>query len=216
MLDIIVPTRYLSPVWKESIESVKFVPLKYKLHLIDKGSNWAEAINLGLKESSNDILIMDDDVILKEETFKNFDKTVGDILGFKLYFPDERIQHAGSEIRENGVCHLDQEFEEPLTVPHVTASLMFINKHVLKKIPFMTEMPGYQFEDVDFNFRALKEGFKIVCLPNSAIHYQGATKQQDSEFEKKASINSQIIHDKFYSNPEFRQMLYERGFLQQI
>ncbi len=238
MVDVVIPTKKTSPFFDASIDSLKYIPFPYKLHLITKGTSWAEAINIGFGESENDVLIMDDDTILEPDTFRNF-KPIGDITGFKLRGGDGKINHAGSyvEISDFSYCnapvspyfpetpdivinchagfgHLSEDITEPIEVPHCTASLLYIKKNVWQKLHgIATDYPGYQYEDVDFSFRALKEGFKIVCLPNEAIHHLGATKGSDPNFPQKMSVNLKIITRKFFSDPEFIGLLYKRGLV---
>lgn len=165
------------------------------VHLVLEGKSWPEAINIGLAESYNDVIIMDDDVVILPDTFANFKKAYkkADIFGFKLLFPDGRIQHAGgfitNKIGHRGYGEKDT-YNEPEYVDHVTASLMFIKKKVINKLGGMaTDYPGYQFEDVDFNIRAKKKGFKILYLPDVAIHYESLTKKQDEKFNEKLMQN---------------------------
>ncbi len=237
MVDIIIPTQKTSPVFNASIDSLKYVPFPYKLHLITGGKSWAEAINIGFGESDNDVLIMDDDTILKPETFNSF-SPLGDITGFKLRDAHGTISHAGScieivDIAKHTVIspsaleassimvdcnikigHLFEDIAAPIEVPHCTASLLYIKKNVWQKLKGMaTDYPGYQYEDVDFSFRALKEGFKIVCLPNEAIHYGSATKGQDRDFNKKMEINLGLLIRRFFSDQEFMELLNRRGLL---
>jgi len=213
MVDVIYLTIEKCPVYKESIDSLKHLPFKYKLHKISDKGRWAELINKGIQESTGDILIMDDDVILNRNTFKGFDKKIADIIGFRLLFPNGKVQHGGCVVRNGQVEVLADKYDKPIVVPHCTASLQYINRDVIHTIGGMSlDYPGYQFEDVDFCFRALQAGLKIVCLPNEAIHCQGATKEQDKEFSSKALINNEILKSKFLNNPKFIKVLNERRF----
>jgi O-antigen biosynthesis protein len=197
-VDVIIPSKAklnIAPL----IAGYRFL-LDHKIepiiHLMLEGNSWSEAINAGLAESKNDVLICDDDIVLYPDTFKdledNFDKA--DIFGFKLLFPSRKIQHAGGFITETighrGFGEDQDTYNEPEFVDHVTASLMYIKKEVIEKIGGMaTDYPGYQFEDVDFNIRAKKAGFKIMYLPGKAIHYESFTKKLDPEFNEKLNLN---------------------------
>lgn len=201
IIDVIIPT-LKKPHAFEAIASLKYLPFPIRLHLITEGDKWAEAINLGLCEAKGDVLLMDDDITLLPFTFKDFDKYYhdADIFGFKLLFPDGKIQHGGGMINLFGFGHYgygkpQNECSEPQYLAHCTASLLFIKRYVIEKIGLMaSDWPGDHFEDVDFSLRAIKEGFKILYIPNPAIHHETASKKDNGNFE----INHKILRSKWF------------------
>lgn len=210
-LDIILPTLNY-PHLSNFLESLKYLPFDYELKMVSEGKNWAQAINIGLdyfKNSNNDILICDDDVVFLPETFKDFEskKDIADIIGFKLLYDDNTIQHGGCIIYPNG--HILQEFkhEENHELPerfvsHCTTSLIYIKKDVINMLGHMHEFSGEQFEDVDFSLRALSEGFTIYFLDNTAMHFESKTKSQAiSGFLDKAGISYRELIMKHLYNP---------------
>lgn len=202
-VDIIIPSKgllNLAPL----ISSTRYLPdhgLDPRIHLILEGNSWPTAINSGIAESKHDIILCDDDVVLLPDTFKDFKKyyNKADIFGFKLVFPNRTIQHAGGYLLGHyGVGEPEDTNNEPRYCDHCTASLLYIKRKVIDKIGGMaTFYKGYQFEDVDFNIRAKRNGFKILYIPNTAIHYESATKKQDPEFQKKMNINYEEIKRRF-------------------
>lgn len=201
MIDVIIPT-----LGKEhaidAFKTLYHLPFPIRLHVITEGENWAQAINIGLERSTNDVLIMDDDVRLLPETFSLFTnyKDKADILGFKLLFKDKRIQHAGGWYSNGRLGHIGFGerfgFDSPYYVFHCTASLLYIKRHVIEKIGHMNEFPGQQFEDVDFSIRAIKEGFKILYIPSEAYHLESASKGQDTDFHRKMSLSFEKLMEK--------------------
>jgi len=190
-----------------------------KLHLIYEGATWAQAVNIGIDESKEpgDFLIMDDDVFLREETFSLVEKHYNDadIFGFKLLFPDNRIQHAGGFVDGDAVTHFGyggrpELYPDPQYVAHVTTSLVYIKRHVIDKLGGMAiDIPGVQMEDVDFSFRALKAGFRILYLPGTAIHLESATKRNifGTDFENRIKeAHSEIVLRHLNDEP-FKQIL---------
>jgi O-antigen biosynthesis protein len=198
IVDVVIPSLQRPHAFR-AIESLRHIPFGIRLHLVTAGKSWPEAINLGLKESTGDVILMDDDVVLNADTFSTVEKYYNDadIFGFKLLFPDGAIQHAGGFIRGSQIGHLgfrepadSPEFMVPRYVAHATTSLIYIKRHVLKKLGGMAEnYPGMQFEDVDFNIRAIKAGFRILNLPQSAVHEQSASKQHLPDFQRKMAWN---------------------------
>lgn len=215
IVDVIIPT--LGKVSPKShpficFENLHFIPWPSYLHVVTGGKTWAEAINLGLtKTSGNDVILLDDDVFINDKTFslvnEYYDKA--DIFGFKLLFPDKKVQHAGGIVRQEGIGHIgwkaddDGSYDKPLYVCHVTTSCIYIKRHVLDVLKGMSIMPGQQMEDVDFNFRALKAGFKILYLPSPAIHMESATKRFFPEFQKDISRAYMDLRQRHFNDPEF-------------
>lgn len=194
-VSIIIPT-----LWKEcckkAFKSLSLVPFQYRLIVVDGGSTWAEAVNIGIQKSEGDVLLMDDDITLLPDTFSLLSESydLGDIFGFKLLFPDGRIQHGGGKIGPDGFGHLNYGDQSKMStrkryVPHCTASLLYIKRVVLDKVGGIRIFDGQQFEDVDFSMRALKAGFRIVYLPSEAIHAETATKASSPDFRAKFDFN---------------------------
>ena len=157
-----------------------------RLHLIREGKTWAEAANIGLRRTTHDVILMDDDVFINELTLSEVDKhhKRADVFGFKLLFPNGRIQHAGGIVRGQSISHIGfgesdaGRYDQPRFVCHATTSLVYIRRHVIDDLQGMAEdIPGVQMEDVDFSFRAIKAGYLILYLPQSAVHVESATKK---------------------------------------
>lgn len=218
-VDIIIPTLRRTHAFS-CFDKLHNVPWPYKLHVITTGKTWAEAINIGLKQSDkrNDVILMDDDVFITPETFLGMSEYMddADIFGFKLIFPGGEIQHAGGIVREENIGHIGfqeedkGQFDKPYYVCHATTSLIYIKRHVLDAIGGMAEdIPGIQMEDVDFNFRAIKAGFKILCLPGSAIHLQSASKRFIEGFDEKMGLAYEEIKKRHFSDPVFLKKVQE-------
>lgn len=212
-VDIIIPTLRKNHAFS-CFDKLHLIPFPYKLHVITAGKSWAQAINIGLRQTDkkNDVLILDDDTFITADTFKNLEYHYedADIFGFKLLFPNGQIQHAGGLVRNKEIGHLgfmeeDQgQYDKPLYVCHATASCLYIKRHVLDEVEGMAEsIPGVQMEDVDFNFKALKHGFKILYLPNVAIHVQSASKRFLPQFDDKVALAYQEIKKRYFSDDEF-------------
>jgi GT2 family glycosyltransferase len=193
-VDVIIPT--LGHIKKTShpftcFKNLYHIPWPICLHVITEGKTWAEAINIGIKQANpmNDIIIMDDDVFINEATFSNvwMHFSEADIFGFKLLFPNGKVQHAGGLYRKGMIGHIghgedpQEKFDHPYYVCHATTSLIYIKRKVIDRLKGMSEdIPGIQMEDVDFSFRAIKNGFKILYTPGEAIHIESATKRIDN------------------------------------
>lgn len=216
MITLIIPT-LKRPHLQACLDTLKHIPFKFKLLLIDSGDTWAQAINIGLEQSDkdDDVILMDDDVQLTEETFKDFhrSKAQADIIGFKLLYPDGTIQHAGGYWRTfAGIDHY-YHYKPDQWIPfnlvcHATTSLIYIKRHVLNKVKGMrdNEKGGIHFQDVDFSWRCLKEDFTIGVHPYSAIHYCSQTVGTASNFQERLQLGKEELYER-HLNDDFQAFI---------
>lgn len=197
-----------------AISQLRHLPWPMKLHLVPEGKTWSEAVNLGLAEvGDNDVVLMDDDVFIEPTTFDLVDQYYdeADLFGFKLRHADGTIQHAGGIWQDNEIMHRGWgkqdtgQYERPLYCCHVTTSLIYIKNSVLKTIGGMAhDYPGMQFEDVDFNFRALKAGLRILYLPGPATHLESASKKSFTDFNEKMALSKAELYRRHIDgHPDF-------------
>lgn len=218
-VEIIIPT--LGHIKKTAhpyscFERLRHVPWPSRLHVITGGRSWAEAINIGLAQTDgeSDVILMDDDVFLRPDTFSDLESNydAADIFGFKLLFADGRIQHAGGIFR-GGMGHIGfgevdgGQYDEPAYVCHVTTSLTYIKRHVINELKGMALLPGVQFEDVDWSLRALKANFRILYLPGAAVHLESATKKFMPQFQEKMAEAVAEVGRRHLSSDSFRALL---------
>jgi len=108
------------------------------------------------------------------------------IVGCKLIFPDDTVQHCGMEFssRHMNFIHrhyrahkADPQVNQSGYVPAVTGALFMVRRKVWDELNGFDEQYvfGY-FEDTDFCMRALEKGWKTYyCASVEMIHHQSAT-----------------------------------------
>lgn len=215
-VDVVMPT-LKRPHAFTALSHLRFVPWPMRLHLVvEETRSWPKAVNLGLSESTGDVILMDDDVFLEPDTFSLVDRYYdqADIFGFKLKYPDGTIQHAGGVYRNNEIGHIgwkaedNGKFDMPYFTCHLTTSLVYIKRKVLDELKGMAvDYPGMHFEDVDFSFRALKAGFCLLYLPSPAFHLQSASKGVLPGFKENVDMNLAELRRRWFEDKEFTALL---------
>jgi len=170
--------------------------------------HWASAVKQCMAPSTGDCLLMDDDIILSPDTFKDFEDYYphADIFGFRLVYPDGKTQHAGGVYQDGVVRHIGEGAITgfPYYVCHCTMSLLYVKRRVIDKIGGVAnDFPGDYFEGVDYSFRALKAGYHILYTPGTAINGHGQTRSQVLNREYRARRNWAEIEKRHLQDARF-------------
>jgi len=198
----------------------------------DKG--FADGINTGLSYSKNPyVLIINNDIIISEkgwlkklvECLESDNKIA--IVGCKLLYPNNLIQHGGGYLALNAFSLTNpffsyfyhrgrflesDKFSQVDTVPFVTFACILCRKDMFGKLDEQYLLGT--FEDLDKCCEIMKAGYKIVYNGNvSLYHYETATQfkrpkeiwinQQEKNrnlFKKKWE---QWLKDEVKKNPSF-------------
>ncbi|MDO5392154.1 MAG: glycosyltransferase family 2 protein [Eubacteriales bacterium] len=127
------------------------------------------------------------------------------IVGARLYYPDDTIQHAGVVIGFGGIaghafvqqkrgatgyCHriiCAQDYSA------VTAACMMVKKSVFEEVGGLTEELKVAFNDVDFCMKVRQAGKLVVYNPYAELyHYESKSRGLEDTPEKVARFNSEI------------------------
>lgn len=152
-----------------------------------KASN--QGIHYALANGTKYILLLNNDIEITDGKWLQTmikllesDSKIG-IVGCKLLFPDEKIQHAGGVIKLRGAYHRGEceedrgQYDKVESVDYVTGAALLIKSDVIRKIGLLDEgfTPLY-CEDTDWCVRAFLYGYKVVYTPNpTLIHYCGSS-----------------------------------------
>ncbi|MFH0831805.1 MAG: glycosyltransferase family 2 protein [archaeon] len=169
----------------------KRIRKKFNVETIRNKENYgfAKGNNIGiryaLKKFKPDYLfLLNDDTEVRSNAIKKMvefaeqNESAG-IIGCKLIYPDNRIQHAGGWIKPYGMGHYGnretdkRQYDKTREVDYVTGAAFLIKREVINRIGLLDEaFSPYFREEVDFCFRAKKAGYKIFYYPQSTIvHY---------------------------------------------
>ncbi len=133
------------------------------------------------------------------------DEGIG-IVGAKLLYPDQSIQHCGIEFMRNARhdyavwplhrfrhAHFeDPRVNRPEEVQAVTAACLFIERQLFEEVAGITEDYGMYFEDTDLCFKVRQRGKKVFYEPKCVlIHHEGKSSPNQAiidAFNSKAAV----------------------------
>ena len=173
--------------------------------------NYSAINNFGVKHARGDYLLLlnnDVEVIttdwLEELTANCQRKDVG-IVGARLYYPDDTIQHAGIVIGIGGVAGalfvgMPRMFTGYLhkaaiqqDLSAVTAACMMVKRSVYEELNGLEEELKVAFNDVDFCLRARGKGYLVVYDPNVELyHFESKSRGTEDSKEKIRRFQNEI------------------------
>ena len=151
---------------------------------------FAKACNQGAKKASGQFVIfLNNDTIvtrgwLDELVFVAENNAQVGVVGAKLLYPDETIQHAGvvfavnflpyhvykKELKDSRFVNREKEYQA------VTGACLLIEKEFFQKLKGFDEIYQNGLEDVDLCLKVRKNGRKVIYCPKSVVyHYESMT-----------------------------------------
>ena len=132
------------------------------------------------------------------------------VVGAKLYYPNDTIQHAGVIIGIGGVAgHSHKHFPRnshgyfsrlniPQNLSAVTAACLMVKKKIYEDLGGLNEKElKIAFNDVDFCLRAREMGYLNVFTPYcEAYHHESISRGAEDTPEKKARFNMECSYMK--------------------
>lgn len=173
--------------------------------------NYSAINNFGVKHARGDYLLLlnnDVEVIttdwLEELTANCQRKDVG-IVGARLYYPDDTIQHAGIVIGIGGVAGalfvgMPRMFTGYLhkasiqqNLSAVTAACMMVKRSVYEELGGLEEELKVAFNDVDFCLRAREKRYLVVYDPKVELyHFESKSRGTEDSKEKIRRFQNEI------------------------
>ena len=177
----------------------------------EKGFNYSAINNYGASYAKGDYLLLlnnDVEVITPdwlEEMLGNCQRKEVGIVGVKLYYPDDTVQHAGIIVGIGGVAGnifvgLPRRYtgyfhkasvQQDLSA--VTAACMMVKRSVYEAVKGLDEKLQVAFNDVDFCLRVRKAGYLVVYNPYAELyHYESKTRGPEDTKEKARRFYSEL------------------------
>ena len=167
------------------------------------GFNYPSINNFGVTQAQGEYLILlnNDITVITPNWIQEFlgfcSRPDTAVVGARLYYPDNRIQHAGIVIGIGGIAGslfvdlprerggymhkaaLIQDFSA------VTAACMMVKKSIYQELSGMDEALAVAFNDVDFCLRVRKRGYLVVYDPFVEMyHHESRSRGAEDTTEK--------------------------------
>ena len=156
--------------------------------------NFAKKANFAFQQArGRHIVLLNDDLeVISEEWLSAMlellqQDSVG-VVGARLLFPEERIQHVGIVLGVNeGAAHVYHGFPAALVgynafthvirnYSAVTAACMATRKDVIEATGGFDEQFAVDYNDVDFCLSAIRHGYGVVYTPHAELyHFEGTS-----------------------------------------
>ena len=176
-----------------------------------EGFNYSAINNFGEKSAAGDyLLFLNNDVEVInprwiEELLGNCQRKEVGIVGAKLYYPDDTIQHAGTVIGIGGIAgHAFLNMPRSRTgylhkaslqmdLSAVTAACMMMKRQVFEQLGGFEERLSVAFNDVDLCLRTVQAGYLVVYNPEVELyHYESKSRGAEDSEEKVRRFQKEI------------------------
>ncbi|MFX0039659.1 MAG: glycosyltransferase [Promethearchaeota archaeon] len=147
-------------------ELLKIYPIKSII--LEKPVGSAKARNIGIKEAKNDIIALtDSDCFVSKNWLRNLVPYLNkyDVVGGRVIFCDD------TEKRFNPFNTINETIlSEKSSINFLNTSNMILKKETWK---FSGGFLNYRIEDLEFSWRLLKKGYKLIYSPKGLVIHHG-------------------------------------------
>lgn len=173
--------------------------IPFKAIVEPEAFNFSRAINKGIAHARGDfVLWLNNDIEIVDpgwlkEMVSCFNYPDVGIVGAKLLYPDQTLQHAGvivgfGDLAGHWYLEKPKEFPGPMgrlwvrqSLSSVTGACLLVSRECLAVLGSLDEEKfAIAYNDVDFCMRALGAGFRVVWTPFATlIHLESASRGSD-------------------------------------
>ena len=180
-----------------------------------EGFNYSALNNFGVSHAKGEYLVlMNNDIEMitenwLEEMLGTCQRREVGVVGAKLYYPDDTVQHAGivvgiggnaRGIGQNRFMGLQRArsgylHKASLAMDYsaVTAACLMVKRSIYEAVGGFEEKLAVAFNDVDFCLKVRKEGYLVVYQPRvEAYHYESKSRGSEDSPEKVARFGREI------------------------
>lgn len=184
---------------------------KIKVVRWEDSFNYSKINNFGVRHAKGEyILLLNNDVEVingdwLSEMIANCQRPEVGIVGAKLLYPDNTVQHGGVIIGLGGIAghafvgkdgmqpgYFGRAFVQQ-NLSAVTAACLMVRRSVFEEVGGLEETLQVAFNDVDFCLKVRRAGYLVVMNPSVLLyHYESKTRGAEDTPEKKARFDSEI------------------------
>lgn len=186
---VAVPTYFANKMTLNCIDSLFKNVVNPKIVVYKNDIGWLKACNKIMKETTDDILLLNDDTYAITDLVAEMKKTaysdekIGIVGGMAVASNGEMVLNFGIYMGVDGnSAHIgfgkqSNEFTSVENRKAVEGSCMYVKREVLDLIGYFDEGYGMGYrEEVDLCFRAREAGYKVVSTPTAQyIHFVSQT-----------------------------------------
>lgn len=193
--------------YKKLQENPKIKVLKYE----EKGFNFSRINNFGVKHANGEYLLLlnnDIKVITQnwlEEMLSLCQREEVGIVGAKLLYKDNTVQHAGVVVGMGGIAgHVNRTISDKApgyygrvkvinNYSAVTAACLMTKKDLYQKVEGLDERFKVAFNDVDFCMKIRQLNKLVIYTPYAKLyHYESKSRGYEDTPEKKKRFDGEI------------------------
>ena len=174
--------------------------------------NFSKLMNFGAEHAKGDffLLLNNDTEVISPDWIETMLGIVArpevGIVGVRLYYPDNTIQHAGLCVTGGVAGHLGRNLpkgdwgyfalhDSEQNLSAVTAACMLTKREVFEKTGGWTEELSVAFNDVDFCLKTRDKGFLIVYTPEVELyHHESVSRGQEDNVEKRIRFHKEVAY----------------------
>jgi len=152
-----------------STDNTKNLLKKYPIKsiVLEKSVGSAEARNIGISEAKNNIIALtDSDCFVSRNWLKDLVPFLNryDVVGGRVEFCDR------AERKLNPSIKIETVLKKESTINFLNSSNMLFKKNLVNHTGGFL---NYRIEDLEFSWRALKKGFKLIYVPKGLVIHHG-------------------------------------------
>lgn len=176
--------------------------------------NFSALVNFGVSKATGEfIVLMNNDITVINTDWlhallEQGQRTEVGVVGAKLLYPNNTVQHAGISIQQSGyIGHLHKRYDADAkgymnrlicvqNVSAVTAALCLFKKKLHHQLNGFDEKRfKIAFNDVDFCLRAEAQGFTNIFTPHAlAYHHESLSRGYETTEDKKYRFGEEQEH----------------------
>lgn len=187
---IAVPTYYGNKMLENCVQSILKHVANARILIYKNDIGWLQACNEVIRTTTTDIILLNDDTVVLSDIVKAMhdaayaSDNIGIVGGASLHPNGSTINNFGINVAVDcNTAHMHygrdiSEFDKVEPRKAVEGSCIYIKRAVIDRIGVFDENYGFGMrEEVDYCFRAIEDGWKVVSTPEAKyVHFTSQTR----------------------------------------